>query len=177
MYYSKKVKGFTVVETLVALSILVLVVSGGFAAVSLSVNRSILSKEQVIAFYLAQEGMEMVRNKRDNNGLAGVDWLTGLTNGGPCASGNICRVDATILPSGSWSLCGGSWGTCPVLRNSGTPDHLYGYNVGWNATPFTREIRITEPGTDLIEVEIRVTWPHDGVTQQFVVNGVFYDWH
>lgn len=173
----RKRKGFTVVEALVAIGILVLAISGGFAAISLSLNRSNLSKEQVTAFYLAQEAMELFRSRRDSNSMQGLNWLDGIADtGDPCANNTICRIDPIAVPSGNWYSCGASWGSCPALRNSGSPGYLYGYNGAWNATIFTREIQVRTLGVDVIEVEVRVTWPHGGDTEQFVANGIFYDW-
>jgi len=171
-------KGFTVVEALVALGVLVLAISGGFAAVSLSLNRASLSKEQVTAFYLAQEAMELVRYQRDSNNLAGSDWLSGLAENAsdPCGAQKICRVDGPTL---AWTACGASWGTCPVLKKSGTT-HLYNYTNGDN-TIFRREVQITQPysvnSDDIINVEVRVSWDRPGGTEQFVANGIFYNWH
>ena len=59
--------GFSIAEVVVA----VFVISTGLLAIiSLiinSLNYSMLSRDQVIASQLAQEGIELVRNVRDNN--------------------------------------------------------------------------------------------------------------
>ena len=170
-------RGFTVVEALVALGILVVGLSGGFAAVSLSLNRSTLSKQQVTAFYLAQEAMEMVRYERDSNGLAGNGWLQGLTESGdPCEGEEICRVDA---PSATWTSCGESWGSCPSLRQYDT-SRLYTHSTSNSTeTIYKREVQITEDVVagqpDVINVEVRVTWNHSGDDESFIVNGIFYN--
>lgn len=62
--------GFTVIESLVAISILLLAVSGSFAAAQSSLQSSNFVKNRVTAYYLAQEGIEYIRHLRDNNGLA-----------------------------------------------------------------------------------------------------------
>lgn len=167
--------GFTVVEALVALGILVVGLSGGFAAVSLSLNRSTLSKEQVTAFYLAQEAMEIVRYTRDSNSLAGSPWLSGFAEdaGDPCGGETVCRVDATSF---AWTSCGStSWGNCPVLRQHNTL-RLYTHSLSNTTdTIYKREIKVVKPSVDLIEVEVRVTWNHTGEPQSFIVTGIFYD--
>ncbi|HEY0220976.1 MAG TPA: prepilin-type N-terminal cleavage/methylation domain-containing protein, partial [Candidatus Paceibacterota bacterium] len=83
--YTKNKKGFTLVESLVAISILSLSILSTFTVVSSSLKSSSLAKEQVIAFYLAQEAMEYIKNVRDNNALASLNggantWLTGLSS-------------------------------------------------------------------------------------------------
>ena len=90
-------QGFTLVETLIAISILVLAVTGAFAAAHNGMMSSLYSKDQVTAFYLAQEAIEQIRNLRDQNGISGnaQGWLAGIANAGdPCAVGNVCYVNA-----------------------------------------------------------------------------------
>lgn len=177
-------RGFTVVETLVALGILVIGLSGGFAAVSTSLRSTTLSKEQVTAFYLAQEAVELVRYVRDTNSLQGNNWLHGLAEnvGDPCGDEKICYVDGSILPIG-WGTCSASdWTACPVLRKHDT-SHYYTYNTGGTSpTIFTRSIQITRPvitnvpADDVIGVEVRVTWPRpNGGMSSYVVHSILYD--
>ena len=94
-----KKKGFTLVETLIAISILVLAVTGSFAAAHNGMTSAVFSRDQITAFYLAQEGIEQVRNLRDKNGLIGANWMTGIANAGdPCEPGFTCYVDALNTP-------------------------------------------------------------------------------
>ena len=67
-------KGFTIVESLVAISILVLAITGATSAIQTGISSYIFSKDQIIAFYLAQEGFEQIRNIRDENGLKKISW-------------------------------------------------------------------------------------------------------
>jgi prepilin-type N-terminal cleavage/methylation domain-containing protein len=71
-------KGFTLVETLVAIALLIVVITGAYTAAQAGLSGAILSKEEVAAFYLAQEGVEEIRNLRDNNGLVANNWLAGM---------------------------------------------------------------------------------------------------
>ena len=59
-----KDKGFTIIESLVAISILVVVITGTLTAIQTGLSSYIFSKDQIIAFYLAQEGFEQIRNIR-----------------------------------------------------------------------------------------------------------------
>lgn len=63
-------KGQTLIEVLVALSISVFVVSGTTIAVISALNNAQFSKNQNLATQHAQEGMEFLRNLRNN------DWGT-----------------------------------------------------------------------------------------------------
>jgi len=69
-----KTKGFTILEVLVA--VLVITV-GVLAAFRMAQNITVFSRinaSRLTATYLAQEGIELVRNQRDNNWLQGSDW-------------------------------------------------------------------------------------------------------
>ncbi len=87
-FYKIKIKtnigktGFTIVETLVAISILTIALTGPLAIVAQSLRASFYSRDQVTAYYLAQEAIEFIRNTRDNNSLqetrTHTDWLDGI---------------------------------------------------------------------------------------------------
>lgn len=173
-------RGFTVIEALVAIGILTVAISGGFVAVSHSLKKASFTKEQVTAFFMAQEGMEAVRYKRDTNSLSGAAWDAGLSaSGSPCASPNVCRVDATTM---TFTSCGTAWGSCPVLKQNQTT-YLYNHSGGVD-TIFKREIQVTPltsvpniPDGNVMQVEVRVTWEHNGEDQEFITNGLLYNWH
>jgi prepilin-type N-terminal cleavage/methylation domain-containing protein len=76
-----KQKGFTLVETLVAISILMLAILGPLSIATAGLRNSAFARDQITAFYLAQEGIEFVRYARDDNYLRGAvdaDWLEHL---------------------------------------------------------------------------------------------------
>lgn len=79
-----KNKGFTLVETLVAISILVLALTGPLAIIAQSLKASNFSRDEITAAYLAQEPIEFIRNMRDQNTLRSTNasfWLTGPSGG------------------------------------------------------------------------------------------------
>lgn len=173
--------GFTILETIVALAIVSLVIAGVFTAVRTGLVGSVHSKDEVKAFYLAQEAIEILRNKRDTNKLLDVsgtptDWLEGIIEGGtPCSPGNPCRVDATDM---SIANCGG--GGCGVLCQN-TSSFLYGHNGGtcsgaWIPTKYTREIQIFTHGADEVEVVITVEWSKGTQNQELKVKTLLMNW-
>ncbi len=75
-------KGFTLVETLVAISILVIALTGPLAIVAQSLKSSYFSRDEITAAYLAQEPIEYIRNLRDQNGLRYTNasqWMNGIS--------------------------------------------------------------------------------------------------
>lgn len=167
-------RGFTIVETLAAIVILMLAILGTTKATQTSISSYILSKDQITAFYLAQEGFEQVRNIRDENRLRNRNWLTGLSanSSDPCFFGNACTVDP--INSTVPARCSGP-GSCPVLRQDATTG-FFGYNASWPATIFRREIVLTEIDAKEISILVTVNWSKGVINRQFKVRENILDW-
>src|SRR3989344_1002071 len=122
-----KVEGFTLIESLVAISILVAVITGTTKAIQTGISSYIFSKDQIIAFYLAQEGFEQLRNIRDENSLNDRNWLSGITQNSsdPCWFGQACSVSP--IESSALTRCSGGPGSCPKLRQDSATG-FFGYN-------------------------------------------------
>lgn len=191
MIYNKfkirtKQAGFTVLESIVAIFILSLSISGVFSAVQQSLSQATLSKEEVKAFYLAQEAVEIIRNKRDSNQLRRIntgagDWLDGIATVCTFSSGsqkNLCTVNATNL--GIFN-CGGAWAQCPVLRQDDN-SFVYGYDSSDPATNFTREIFLEKVRDDAfgnpaeIAVNVNIKWTKGVITRNFKVKTYLLNW-
>lgn len=90
MNKDKKFKGgFTLIEALVAISILVIAVIGPLSLASKGLSYSNYAKDEITAFYLANEAIDVIRNIRDTNKNSDKTWSEGLTG---CISG--CYFDA-----------------------------------------------------------------------------------
>lgn len=66
---NKYSSGFTLVETLVAISIFVMSILGLMSVLSSGIADTGYAKKKMVASYLAQEGIECVRNRRDTEVL------------------------------------------------------------------------------------------------------------
>src|ERR1035437_529341 len=78
----KNQHGFSLIETLIAVSILMIAIAGPLSLVQAGLFSSIHQRNQVTATYLAQEALEYIKNIRDTNSYTQytanlVDWLTG----------------------------------------------------------------------------------------------------
>lgn len=81
-------KGFTILELMVAIFILLVGVVGLLSALQRAVSVTFISSSKLTAAYLAQEGIEIVKNIREANwleihkGLKGEDkWANGIPEG------------------------------------------------------------------------------------------------
>lgn len=170
-------RGFTVVEALVAIGILTLSIGATFSAVTNGLRSSILAKDRITAFYLAQEAFEFIRYTRDNNALANLDgtptnWLYNLASGDPdtdnCPFGSACIVDVI---SGTALICPGANQptTCPPLRQEPATSR-FGYGkASWPVTRFTRAVQLTSITPDEVNVKVTMLWTSDGMPVSFVV--------
>jgi len=178
----KSSKGFTVLETIVAISILSLSISGAFSAVQQSLSQATIAKDEVKAFYLAQEAVEIIRNQRDNNQLIRInigtgDWLADIArvSTDPCYPGKTCRADATGPGGVFLTSCSGGWGSCPNLNQNATT-FLYGYDGSWPVTNFKREIQIESINSNEVSVTVRITWTKGLITREFKVKEHLFNW-
>jgi prepilin-type N-terminal cleavage/methylation domain-containing protein len=168
-------RGFTLVETLVAISILSLAITGPMTIAQKGIASAIYARDQVTAFYLAQEAIEAVRNVRDNNRLTSTAWLqqfaSCLDNGG---GSKKCQIDGTEIDLDSSSAIRNCpSGTCSALTFN-TINKMYGYGTagsgGWVETAFTRDVIIEEiVNNQEAVITVTITWK----TRLFTANRSF----
>ncbi len=168
----KKEYGFTMIETFVAITILLLSIAGPLTIASKGVVSAAFARDQIVAFHLAKEAVELVRNKRDENKILGNDWLDGLGN---CISPKVCNVDPLNV---TFSECVG--GSCPPL-NKNESTNIYSTETGsdWKETIFTREITINDNVTgnnEEISISITISWNTGILSKSFVVNENLFNW-
>lgn len=167
--------GFTIVETLVAITILMIAVSGPLVIATKSLNSARISKNQMIASYLAQESMEMVKNVRDGNMSEGSNWLDGLGAGEltpKCYDqSHVCDIngiDLTLSGDVEVSECPLSPGVlgCPIYFNQGTG---YSHKTTGVKTAFSRHFYLADiAGSNPPErlVHVVVDWMEGTVSYQ-----------
>ncbi|MDB5254035.1 MAG: seg [Parcubacteria group bacterium] len=179
---NKHHSGFTLVETLVAISVLLLSVTGAFSAARNGIISATYSKDQVIAFYLAAEAVEEIRNIRDTNGLnpSHPGWLTGIAAqaSDPCYFGKVCTIDIVntdVNGNPTIATCSGGSGTCPVLKLDPTYG-FYGYSAGWKDTIFNREIKLKQINADEVSILVSVIWKKGVVNRTFNIRENIFNW-
>jgi len=180
----QKAQGFTLIETMVALLLLSTAIAAQLTIASKGLSTSVIAKDQIGAFNLAQDGMEYIRFVRDTNRLKGANWLTGAggTSAGidlsTCASAGAtvsCYVDSV---QSSVTSCTSN--VCPLLSYDST-NHYYSYTTG-NTSPqrYRRIITITTPvgsNADEAKVSVVVQWTAvGGATKSVTVQENMLNW-
>lgn len=193
--------GFTIIELIISIFILSVAVVGIFSAFSVVTILTSDSSDRLAGTYLAQEGMEIVRNIRDTNWLSmgssspNATWVDGLD----CALG--CEADYATDTGLDGARVMTPWaGTGNSLYINNTSG-FYGYDTN-NAskTKFKRKIVITPisieefgGSDDVIEVTVQVSWDEkatiltpkcsaddcnkDGCSNCIIAEGTLYDWY
>lgn len=163
-----KQKGFTLLETLIAVTILSVSLAGPITIASQGLSSAFFAKEQITAFYLAQEAVEYIRSVRDENFLKGNGWLDGISN---CV-GAVCTID---MPAHAHTVC---TGTCsPLNFNSDTA--LYNNNaVGGSNNPsiYTRDVTLEQINADEISISVILTWTSKTHLRTFEIRENIYNW-
>jgi len=167
--------GFTLIEVVTAVFIITVGILGVFGLIQKIVGSASVSSSKLAAAYLAQEGVEIVRNIRDSNWLKQRDddswpWDSGLSG---CSTG--CEADYQSLLSAYVGQ-----GRFLNIATGG----FYSYAPGGNPTIFKRKITIEYPaaicnGTSgcAMEVTVVVSWGEKGIDHQFTVKDDLYKWH
>ncbi len=177
IFYQQKQSGFSLVETLVAISILLIVIVGPMTISMQSAKSASFASEQVQAFFLAQEGLELAQKVRDDLLLNGA--LFGGGESQPWGKFYISTAPIGTYPSCHLVTgCGLSWNTlnseilatvvncvdpaaCKLhLKNSNQNVRSRFSHDGANTdpTPFTRRIYFNNSTTGTVHVRSVVTW-------------------
>lgn len=166
--------GFTLVETLVAIAVLMITIVGPLYSVNRALQNSYVARDQLIASALGQEGAEYIRGVRDGNYLYNianpstpVNWLNGLAN---CRTGNICTVD----PTGNTPIAICPSGVCTPLNMSSAG--LYTQASGYPATRFTRSVQIADVSATEITITVTVAWMTGRVPYSVVIVEHLTNW-
>ncbi len=167
-----KQKGFTILETIVAVTTLAIVITGVTAAMQTGISSYITSKDQTTAIYLAQESFEQIRHIRDQNALTGNPWLTGISGAvgtEPCYPGFSCYSDAI---NGTLTRC---ISTCPLLLQDPV-NKFYGYTGGWTTTNFRRTIQLSVINVNEVSIVVTVAWSKGSLSKSLVFKENFLNW-
>ncbi|MCC7357442.1 prepilin-type N-terminal cleavage/methylation domain-containing protein [Candidatus Uhrbacteria bacterium] len=200
-----KAKGQTIIEVLVVLAVVSI---GLFASAGLVIgNLSLVERDtdRVIAINLAREGIEIAKQIRDSNWLAGQDFDTGLVNATTPGDYTASLVwDGVIsTPSFDFSTDAISDANAQVvLSTEATASGVYANQntvppISGKATAFKRLITFSPICVDAsnvhtvissglctdigqvkagIRIESRIEWLRKGSTISSVIYEDLYDW-
>jgi len=170
-----KSKAFTLIEVIVATFIITVGIGGVYVLIQKTISDTTLLTGRFTAIYLAQEGVEIVKNIRDTNfikiyegELSEDQWTQGLTG---CESGCGADFNDSFLSLGNDDIF--------LKKDEGG---FYDYESVTDA-PFKRKITIFDlvdlDGDDIddqIKVLVEVSWKEKGNDYKVTVQENVYNW-
>lgn len=158
-------KGFTLLEMILAVAIITIGALGVFGAAARYSKLTQKERDNLVAAYLCQEGIEIVKNIRDTNWVQSASsWKDGLTS---CSSG--CEGDFTdseslsAFSSSDFLYIDGATGLYRYISSPGSGDVK---------TSYSRKITIIESGDDELDITVDVYWGASTMT----VKEDIYNW-
>lgn len=161
-------KGFTIIETLVAIFVLLISTTGPLTFAQSGLRSSFLARDQITAFYLAQSSVEILKNIRDTTSLynrtrSSSDKVHWLSDFGVCRPGVLgesvgesvtCNFDDTQAVS-----CDGGDCPNPLFFDPNTKKFNISSGSGGVPSKYIRTVYVTElvEGKEA-QVIVKVEW-------------------
>ncbi len=190
-------RGQSIIEALVALSILTVGLMGVLTLLSRSLLLQRETADTAKASYLASEGIEVVKSIIDNGVYTAVAQAPGVSEDAGWSGAVTGCFDFTpgagsanyyFLDFETYSCPQGASPQAPwdqlYLGNgpNGTPRYYDSFDpnrpASAVATPFSRSVEVSRPDANTMDVISTVRWNEGSITGQSVtVEATFYNWH
>ncbi len=155
----KKQNGFTLVETLVGITVLLVAIVGPMTMAARGLQSAFHARDQITAVYLGQEAIEIIRAQRDQNALTRASWLTGIS--AACDRSNVAGCGVSARAPTTYLNCATSANTCVINDSGSVSTGQRGFFIHTSGTPtaFTRRIWVEQiSGSREAEVTVDVSW-------------------
>lgn len=186
-YYSRPLTGFTLTETMIAISILAFAIAGPLFTADRAIVAAQTARDQLIASYLAQEGIEYVRAIRDNSYLAAYRSESGDISS--AAWDNFleaiedCRATAEFPTQGCTldPARGISPQSCLIGSTCNSLSLVNGLyrqqgNSENRATPYTRTVQAIDISPTEEKIVSKVSWTFHGTPYSVTVSDHLTSW-
>lgn len=174
--FKQKNRAFTLVETLIAISIFSFSILGLLLVLGQGISDTGYAKQKIIAGYLAQEGIEYIRNMRDSyvlytNTDSSLSWtnfynkITSCPNNAPCQfiDDNNSNFEDSI------NSCTNG---CKLYVDNGD----YNYDSIGVDSGFTRNIKANIINSNEIKIISTVSWVQGSTTHDIILTENLFNW-
>ena len=160
-HYMKK--GFSLVEVITILFIVSVGLLGILSLIIQNIQSQTYNKNNLVAYQLAQEGVELIRRVRDTNWEAGnLSYKTNLDDG----SYYMDYLDNVPIPYG---------GSAADLLLKFDGNGFYVHGAGTDSG-FSRLITIANIDDYSFSVNVSVTWREANRNAAYDLQAILYDW-
>lgn len=170
MTHNSSSKGQGLLETVIALGIIITGLVAILGLVIMGISFSGRTKERVIAVNLAREGIEILRAIRDSNQLDPMqNWPFGLNDGNWIVDFNNTTDLSQSADNSDINLCT----NCQLYLDE---EDRYSHTVSLTTTVFKRLVKIIDKGANEKTIISRVSWKERNQFQEIVLENVLTDW-
>lgn len=157
--------GFTLVEVVVILFVMSMGLIGVLSLIVQNIQSQSYNKSNLMAYQLAQEGVELIRKVRDSN------WREGLPYDDKLASGEYFMSYDDAAPQIHDAANPGEL----VLKQDAANFYTHDSAAG-KTTIFSRLITITAVDANSFRVVVAVSWAEFGRNYVYNLETILYNW-
>ena len=187
--YKKQInkKGFTIIETMVAVFILSIAIVALLGLTAQSLFTARYARNEITANYLAQEAADYIRNRRDTVAFlsdTGNNWNGFLAEFGKgsvntkCFTSDGCYFGVNDITTTPVTSCPSEG--CPLLKyKEDSSSSFYYYATTGSNSIFKRKIEMWTNSTNSDEVFVRITinWNNGNILKSKVLNFSLLNWY
>lgn len=155
-------KAFTLVEVIVILFVISVGLIGVLSLIVQNIQSQNLNKNSSVVYQLAQEGLELIRNVRDSNWIAGNSWNKNL------APGEYYMDYQNLFPNPLISPDQGN-----LYQDSN--GYFFHNSIG-TPTVFRRILLIKNNDLNSVRIKSSVFWFDRGRSFSYELETLLYDW-
>lgn len=156
-------RGFSLVEIIIILFIIAIGLLGVLSLIIQNIQSQSYNKNNLIAYQLAQEGVELIRMVRDSNWRQSRPYDTGLANG------TFIMDYLDSLPYLSSGVSGEA-----ILRQGANGFYYHGGSA--TSSGFSRYITINHENANTLKVVVNVSWQERGRNSYYDLQTLLYNW-
>ncbi len=168
--------GFSLMEVLAVLFIMSIGLIGILSLTLQNIQVEDINKNRLVARQLSQEGIELIRRKRDTNWLQIGNCTLMPTS--DCWKEDInagtYKIDYRYLTP---TAVIGISETRLQNYTSGDDINLYVHDATGEDSPFYRLMTISEPDANSLLVKAYLEWNEHGQTYSYAAETLLYDWY
>lgn len=156
---------FSLIEIMAVLLIVALGIVGTANLAVQSIQAQTINRGSIVAYQLAQEGIELVRQIRDTNWMQGNDWSDGLASGTYCVDYTSPTLRAVTGPNEcELYFDADNWYFAPAI-----------VSTGMRFSNFRRAI-VIDMASSSASVRSVVTWDDRDKVFRYETETELYDW-
>ena len=152
-------KGFTLIELLITITVITVGILGAFVTIQQGISTVDYSRSRLTSAFLAQEGVEIIKNIRDTNFLErSVDWDEGIDPGAAPEEYEVVYDDVGDAGVNlNAAACSPNCDFLSLRFLTKTDDGFYDYGSP-NETRYKRTVRIERISNEHLRLIVKVYW-------------------